>query len=1149
MDAVRNFARAARTVGLRRAHPWAIAGLVADDLDPRELAEAAAALERSRVVLDASPAARRLLEQIADPDEFDVLLPHLRDRSAGPVPDAAWLAQVRSPAWRAAMEQLVAEVEQFHEQHAGVLRTFALAFVEHGDAAALTSAAETAQRGVLGKRKRAERFEAAVQPLLAEGATVLPAQVPGLLMGLQAARSHAAQLTAQLEEVLGDIAPRPWTPMRSTAVATLREAVERVERCDTFARQHGELWRLIEEEGSPATDTADVLHDVAAAWARWTVLLGSGVDTRRRWADGRHWTDAWAEDAQAWTREIGDGADAPVRRWAGMVSQLDPLRTAGLDEFRDALLTVRLDAAEAEVAYLRGVATASLRERRDAGGLQGFDAALRDGEIVNYAAAAEAARGEQTVALPADLLQRRPYRGDALSGKVGELRRRLDAKRGGLSFRQLIERYGEEILQAAPCFFVSPASLAQFVPPGAVTFDLVVFDEASQVTVAQAIGALGRGRSAVIVGDSQQMPPTSVGRVKATEEEPGAEDEVEVLEDLESILTECVESGLPRVWLSWHYRSQDETLIAFSNAHYYEGRLASLPSPGGDPAAGIELRRVEGHFNREDTKHEFRTNRVEAEAIVAEVRRRLADPHRAEESIGVVTFNAQQRDLVLDLLEECGDPRVARQLREDAAEGIFVKNLENVQGDERDVILFSIAFSKRPDGGPLPMNFGPLGMAGGEKRLNVAVTRARRKVMLFVSFDATDIDLSRTNSRGITHLRSYLELAAQGPSCLPSVGVRSAIGTDHVREAIAHRLRQRGLEVACAFGLSDFSLDMAVREPGSERWQLAIVLDGKRWAERPTVADRDLTPLLLEPLMGWGACLRVWLPAWIDDPDVVLRRVDEAIEQARERQKQEDARRAAEAEKREAALADTAAEDDAGEWVDEDAESEAVEVETFIPSGSLRARADEEDDERTEELGRGGLSSHRDVDAQGAEYLEVDPVPLGTREDLGLTNSPTVRAAITAAVRETVEAEGPIAAGRLARSIGRRFGFDRVAAGRQRFILEAVPSQLLRASELGEFVWPTGVDPEQWRGYRTTPEGVERPLTDVAPEEIINAMAAVAQGRRLASDEDLFRATLGLFGQRRLTSQTTMRLQACSKIAVEDARLVRTDEGGWLAGA
>lgn len=161
--------------------------------------------------------------------------------------------------------------------------------------------------------------------------------------------------------------------------------------------------------------------------------------------------------------------------------------------------------------------------------------------------------------------------------------------------------------------------------------------------MAQAIDALGRGRSAVIVGDSQQMPPTSFGQVTASDDETDEDGEL-APEDLDSILTECVESGVPRLWLSWHYRSQDERLIDFSNQKYYEGRLASLPSPGGDLTAGVEWRRVTGHFNRE-SRTERRTNRVEAEAVVEEIRTRLTTPHLAAQSIGVVTFNAQQRSL------------------------------------------------------------------------------------------------------------------------------------------------------------------------------------------------------------------------------------------------------------------------------------------------------------------------------------------------------------------------------------------------------------------------------------------------------------------------------------------------------------------------
>ncbi|HEY5429484.1 MAG TPA: DUF3320 domain-containing protein, partial [Solirubrobacteraceae bacterium] len=578
---------------------------------------------------------------------------------------------------------------------------------------------------------------------------------------------------------------------------------------------------------------------------------------------------------------------------------------------------------------------------------------------------------------------------------------------------------------------------------------------------------------------------------------------------------------------------------------------------------GVEMRRLQGHFNREN-KHEFRTNRVEAEAIVAEIQRRLADPDLSDQTIGVVTFNAQQRDLVLNLLEECGDQLVARALREDATEGIFVKNLENVQGDERDVVLFSVAFSKKLDGGPLPMNFGPLGTAGGEKRLNVAITRARCKVLLFVSFEPTDIDLSRTSSKGIAHLRSYLEMAAHGPGGLPQPGSRSVIGTDHVREAIADALRGRGYEVVCDYGLSDFSLDLVVRDAGAEHWQVALVLDGPRWAERPTVADRELTPLLLERLMGWGALLRLWLPEWIADEERALSRIDDALQRARDRASTKAAERTAAAAERKQAITDALTDSSEVGRDDEAAEApaeEMVEVETYTfaspderdgrlvdgdPEGALLATsvggAALTEDTCTE-------TEDREVQARGRPYQETTPTPLGTRDDLRRTTSPEVRRIVAAAVRDTVETEGPIATDRLARSIGRRFGFDRVTSGRQRFILEAVPDELIKRTTLGEFVWPSGLDADVWRGYRTTPATVNRPLTDIAPEELINAMADTANASRYVDEHELYRATMLVFGQRRLTSQTIARLAVCRALAEERSRLIKTEHGDWRGGA
>ncbi|MET7969766.1 hypothetical protein [Micromonospora sp. NPDC005305] len=200
-----------------------------------------------------------------------------------------------------------------------------------------------------------------------------------------------------------------------------------------------------------------------------------------------------------------------------------------------------------------------------------------------------------------------------------------------------------------------------------------------------------------------------------------------------------------------------------------------------------------------------------------------------------------------------------------------------MQGDERDVVLFSLAFSTNPETCQLPLNFGPLSQAGGERRLNVAITRARWQVVLFSSFDPSDIDLSRTAAVGTQHLRAYCEMAAAGADRLGDLTTDRAERRSRIRDEVAAALRDRGHEVRTSHGLSDFTVDLAVRRPGSARWQVAVMLDGPDWSARPTVADRDLAPALLRTIMGWPEVVRLWLPAWIHDRTALLDRVDEAV--------------------------------------------------------------------------------------------------------------------------------------------------------------------------------------------------------------------------------------------------------------------------------
>ena len=380
----------------------------------------------------------------------------------------------------------------------------------------------------------------------------------------------------------------------------------------------GRTLHLVEERSPPPTPTPT------------TWRTGPTVRSSDTWETGR--------DA----RDLDDPQLLALRRWVAFSQALDPLR-ADLGEARFELRDGQVPADEAVQALDRGVAAASAVERAADSGLDGFDPLTHERTIARFLTSATAVRDLMVSDLPRQVVRARPFRSDTGTGRVGALQRELGRQRGGLGVRALMQQYGDLITQVMPCVLVSPDSLSRFFPARAGLFDLVVFDEASQIRVAEAVGAMGRARAVVVVGDSKQMPPTSFAEVTGESlldpswtahdsASPSAEDETAfdasllAVEDEESILTECVQARVPRHWLSWHYRSQDETLIAFSNRHYYEDRLASFPAPrsgvvGDTTGFGISLVRVDGTFLRSGTGKDRRTNPVEAQALVAEIRR------------------------------------------------------------------------------------------------------------------------------------------------------------------------------------------------------------------------------------------------------------------------------------------------------------------------------------------------------------------------------------------------------------------------------------------------------------------------------------------------------------------------------------------------
>lgn len=453
-------------------------------------------------------------------------------------------------------------------------------------------------------------------------------------------------------------------------------------------------------------------------------------------------------------------------------------------------------------------------------------------------------------------------------GEMRVIRGEIGKRRGHIALRRLFERAGNAIQRIKPVLLMSPISVAQFLPPGTLTFDLLVIDEASQVRPEDALGAVARVRQIVVVGDKKQLPPSSFFDRLISEEEEGETPSGENDEDLlggaaklgalESVLTLCEARGLGSRMLSWHYRSRDPSLIEVSNREFYESGLILPPSPlQRDPAYGLCFNRVDGVYD----KGGKRDNRREGEAIVARVAEHARESPTL--SLGIVTFSFAQRNLITELLELArrSDPVLDGFLREGQSEDVFVKNIENVQGDERDVILISVGYGPTVPGGKLmSMTFGPVNSEGGERRLNVLFTRARARCEIFASFDPGDIDLSRTSGDGPRILKRFLEFAKSG-----YIHEQSLTGLEAdtpFEEDVADVIRSFGYLADAQVGSAGFRVDLGVRHPDRPgRYILAVECDGATYHSALWARERDrLRQDVLEHL-GWQFH-RIWSTDW-----------------------------------------------------------------------------------------------------------------------------------------------------------------------------------------------------------------------------------------------------------------------------------------------
>lgn len=793
---------------------------------------------------------------------------------------------------------------------------------------------------------------------------------------------------------------------------------------------------------------------------------------------------------------------ARISDWTRWIEAKEKARKAGLEVLVEALQDGRLE-DDAELAFRRAYVRWWLPLALDASDV------LRRFAHWDHEDLIEAFRGldEKAAELaPAEVMRRirhgLPTRdGVPRRSELGTLRHQLGLQRPSLPIRTLLAEMPKSFPKLAPCVLMSPLSIAQYLPAGQAAFDLVIFDEASQITTWDAIGAIARGRRTIIVGDPKQLPPTNFfGRA-----DDGDEDLPEVERDMPSILDEVCAAGIPTRRLDWHYRSRDEALIAFSNHFYYGGGLVTFPAPSAGSQA-LRFHRINGTYARGSG----RTNQTEAKAIVALIRQRLMAwlewPEEKRQTLGVITFNIQQQSLILDLLDEArrSDPRLEWFFADEREEPVIVKNLENIQGDERDVMLFSITFG--PDAaGKLAMNFGALNSEGGERRLNVAITRARREFHVFSSITAEQIDLARTRATGVRDLKAFLDYAERGAVALPARDEGSLGPAENPFEAaVAGAFRARGWEVRSQIGVSGYRIDLAVVNPDRAGAYLAgVECDGAQYHSSATARDRDkIRQAVLEGL-GWNI-LRIWSTDWFRNPLAVTDRLNDRLEELLEADR---ALRAAEEERPE----------------NGEAPKERLALPAPIEGGPQQVQ------EESVALSPPPPPSAESAVSQPEPFTgnTAAQVPVTLGHETGETDPDRFYDAnytpvLVALIEDIVNTDGPLPLARLARAVAQRHGWQRTG----RRIAARVDACLDRVSCHNEagvtFVWPRGAYATRvpFRGLKG------RSLRDVSRTEI--AWVIDRHASAIRSAEDPVHVLARYLEIARLTSDARAYLKACA---------------------
>ena len=694
----------------------------------------------------------------------------------------------------------------------------------------------------------------------------------------------------------------------------------------------------------------------------------------------------------------------------------------------------------------------------------------------------------------------------ATDSEISVLLKESAKKRRLMPIRSLLQRISHLLPRLKPCLLMSPISVSQFLSPETMKFDLVLFDEASQIVPEDAIGAIYRGKNVVVAGDNRQLPPTSFFQKSLIQDidwDEMTEGDVEVFD---SILEECLGIGLPVKTLRWHYRSRHEGLIAFSNGRFYNGTLITFPSAvAKDEALGVKLVFVKsGIYDRGGLRNNPKEAEVVADLVFDHFRNHL------DKTLGVVTFSIAQMETVEEAIERRlrEEPEFERFFKEDRLEGFFVKNLENVQGDERDVMIFSVGYGRDLQG-QMTLNFGPLNKAGGERRLNVAITRAREKTVLVTSIKASDIEVNEATAAGVSALHDYFAYAEETYEIDKKPDELRKLESP-IEKDVAEEIRRMDYEVVPKVGYSAFPIDMGVVDPANPGcFLLGVECDGLTYRASNSARDRDRLREQVLRQLGWRIH-RIWSPDWVARRDSEVRRLKDALEEACELQSKTPALETAE-----------------------------VRQEPLLPRIEVK---------QVQFGGAERIGVPYRVHTLKAVFNPYVRIPLSKypyssvrRNEFHFQENRILQSRL---LEELVREEGPIhfnyAVQRLANSWGLRRTGPRVATAVREALNLLIKDQRLVVK--GDFLWPNGLVEATVRvPVPGVPESV-RSVEYVPPEEIENAMKLIAQYALSISFESLVVETGKVFGFAQMNEWTKERFREVCRKLLRERKLVSADD-------